>query len=399
MRRNHGWLLAGVLAVSGVVGGVSLMGCSAQPTPSTSHPAASELSAGVNVLSADPASGVNVAYKSPTTAHVVYLETRVGPLKPQLYRDQFPNEPANEMDARVVDENGFTFTLVIGGDKLIDPSWGPDMRAGEAARPTDAATTDMFYKLAREGGTAFAAAAEPELKFHVLHLTNATKTVPSEDPTFFAGATAKLQEAINKGVIKQLDTTGSHYLWANEYDECIFGCVGYHSDVYGWDGTYDFTTGSWVSYSGIATCNHGDCANSGNVSYTGVTAYSGYTHYGAWYNASTSLGSIWSEEPLSTLGTTSGHGCQTGYNWDTPPGHECNDDSAYELWQVNDSLTQDNVYGSTSLGNGSTFNWNDGLCKGIGCGFLDLGCCPASYSCTCGTYSGCHGDWGAPPAP
>jgi hypothetical protein len=397
--RRHAWLLAGVVALGGAVGGACLLGCASHQASSTSRPSAAELGAGLTVLSSDPASGVDAAYKDATTGHLVYMQTRVGPLKPQLYRDQFPNEPANEMDARIVDENGFTFTLVIGGDKLIDPTWGADMLAGEGARPTDAATTDMFYKLARDAGTAFAAAAEPELKDHVLHLTNATKMVPSEHPEFLAQATAKLQDAVSKGIITQLDTTASHFLWGNEYDECLFGCVGYHSDVYGWDGTYDFTTGSWVSYSGIATCNHGDCANSSNVGYTGVTAYSGYTHYSGWYNASTSLAAIWSEEPTSTLGVTGGHGCQTGYNWDTPPGHECNDDSAYEMWQINDSLSEGNSYGNTTYGNGSTFNWGDGLCKGIGCGFLGLGCCSASYSCTCGTYSGCHGDWGAPPAP
>jgi hypothetical protein len=396
---RHAWLLAGVVALGGAVGGACLSGCASHAS-STSRPSAAELGAGLTVLSSDASSGVDAAYRDATTGHVVYMQTRVGPLKPQLYRDQFPSEPANEMDARIVDENGFTFMLVIGGDKLIDPTWGADMLAGEAARPTDATTTDMFFKLAREAGTAFAATAEPELKDHVLHLTNATKTVPSEHPELFAQATAKLQDEVSKGLVTQLDSYTSHYLWGNEYDECLFGCVGYHSDVFGWDGTWDSTNGTWASYSGIASCNHGDCANSGNVSYTGVTAYSGYTHNNNnWVNASTSLAAIWSEEPTSTLGTTGGQGCQTGYNWDTPPGHECNDDSAYEMWQINDSLSEGNRYGLTTQGNGSNFNWYDGQCHGVGCGFLGLGCCSASYSCTCGTYSGCHGDWGAPPAP
>jgi hypothetical protein len=400
MRHGHAWLLAGVVALGGVVGGGSLLGCSSQGSSSSSRPATGELGTGLTILSADPATGVEAAYKDATTGHVVYMETRVGPLKPQLYRDEFPNSPPNEMDTRIVDDNGFTFVLVVGGDKVIDTTWGPDMLAGEAARPTDAATTDMYFKLARDAGAAFAAQATPELAHHSYHLTNATSYVPSEHPEDTARITAKLQESIAKGIVVAHDNIVPHFLEGVDKNECIFACAGYHTTVAGMDGSYDYTTSTWPSQSYIYACNHGDCANSSNVSADGVYAYSGYTSKGGWYNSPYALSTIWSEEPSgSASGYTVGQGCQTNYNWDTPPGHECNDDSAFENWQINDSLSESGRNGVTTQGTGSTFNWNDGQCKGVGCGFLDLGCCPASYSCTCGTYSGCHGDWGSPPAP
>jgi hypothetical protein len=401
MRHGHAWLLAGVVALGGVVGGASLLGCSSQTSSSSSRPSTGELGTGLTILSTDPATGVDAAYKDATTGHVIYMETRVGPLKPQLYRDQFPSSPQYEMDTRIVDENGFTLVLVIGGDKVIDPAWGPDMLAGESARTLDGAITDMFFKLARDAGAAFAAQAGPELKDHVYHVTNATSYVPSEHPEDIARITAKIQESIAQGVVVAHDNIQGHYLEGQNKNECLFGCAGYHTTVAGMDGYYDFTSSTWSSQSWIYACNHGDCANSSNVTADGVYSYSGYTHNSsAWVSTAYSLATIWSEEPSGAAsGYTGGQGCQTNYNWDTPPGHECNDDSAFENWQINDSTSEGGGYGVTTQGSGSNFNWMDGLCKGVGCGFLDLGCCSASYSCTCGTYSGCHGDWGSPPAP
>ncbi len=371
--------------------GACLVGCAAD-TSGSSRPASADLKPGVTILKSDPAWGVNAAYKSPTNGHVVYMETRVGPLKPKAYRDEFPNSPPNEMDARIVDENGYTFTLVIGGDKLIDPTWAADLKAGEAARPTDPAVSAMFFGIAHESGPAFAAAAPPSLVHHVTHLINAARIVPALNTELNDRATLKIHEAIKAGVITKLDTVGYHYLEGDLYTECIVGCAGYHSVVWGWDGNYDFTTSSWNWTNNIVACNHGDCANSGNVSYSGTSGYSGGTT-GSWYQSPAPLANVWSDEPTGDLSTTSGHGCQTGYNWDTPPGHECNDDSAYELWQINDSINNGG-YGNTSHGDGSNFAWTS---ASSGCGFWGNDSC--SYSCDCGNNVQCHGDWNPPPAP
>ena len=92
---------------------------------------------------------------------MVYLQTRVGPLKPQVYRDQFPDQPLYEMDTRLVDENGHTFTLVVGGDKVIDSTWGSDMAAGEKAVSSDPAVVAMYFAMGRDAGAAFAALNRP----------------------------------------------------------------------------------------------------------------------------------------------------------------------------------------------------------------------------------------------
>jgi len=393
------------VAVAALVGlsGATMLACASESSTSSSRPAAASLPDGLTVLESVPEWGTRSAFKQ--GGHVVYFETRVGSPKPAMYRKEFPSQPANEMDTRVVDENGFTFVLVVGGDKVIDPTWGADMAAGESAHPIDAATTEMFCQLARTAGIAFAAQATPDLKDHVYHVLNATKYVPSEHPADMARRTEKIQESIAKGIITKLDNVQGHYLEGEDVNECLFGCIAYHTTVAGFDGYYDFTNGTWSSSSWIYACNHGPCANT--LGADGVYAYSGYTSHGGWYNSAYSLASIWSDEPTGSNTTyTAGHGCQTGYNWDTPPGHECNDDSAYENWQINDALDEGGGFGATRYGNGASFNWNYGsVCTGVGCGFLWLGCCtyPATYSCACGSAAagdvGCHGDWSSPPAP
>jgi hypothetical protein len=373
------WAVAGVVALSGTAG---LVGCaSGSPTTASTRPSASSLPEGLSILDARADWGTDSAFKE--NGHVVYLQTRVGPLKPQVYRDQFPNEPLYEMDARIVDEDGRTFTLVIGGDNIIDPSWAADIKAGSALSALDGTTSDMFYKMARDAGQAFKASASPDLADHIFHVANATWRVPSEDVVMQARATDRLNVAISNGAQVPFDTLTGNYLEGELYGECIFLCVGHHSTVWGWQGTWDSTSGAWNSWpANIVACNHGPCANSSSLSLESESVSGGSSD---WTPAWSSLSAVWSDESSgSNSGYTSGHGCQTNYNWDTPPGHECNDDSAYELQQIHDS-TVNHGYGGTTLGNGSNFCVEHGS-KG--------NACSCSSSC-----NSCSGDWGFPTAP
>jgi hypothetical protein len=362
------WAVGVALAMGGTA---SIVGCGSTST-SSSRPAAGSLAEGLTVLDARADWGTTSAFKE--AGHVVYLETRVGPMKPQVYRENFPNEPQNEMDTRIVDDVGRTFTLVIGGDSIIDPTWSTDIRAGAALAAPTKAESDMYYALAQHAGQAFAA-AQPQFADHVFHLSNATAKLPSEDADLAARANTQLKASIEAGVITKFDSITNQYLEGDL-------CVGHHSTVWGWQGNYDFTTSSWSWVANVVACNHGPCANSSSLSYQ-ESSYSGGSSN--WVPSALSLTSLWSDEPTSSNTTyTSGHGCQSGYNWDTPPGHECNDDSSYELWQIHDSPTN-RGYGNTSNGNGTSF-----CAKSGGNG----NACNCSSSC-----NSCSGDWSYPPAP
>lgn len=375
MRKNVAvWAVAIAVALGG---SATIVGCGS--TSSTSRPAPAALPEGLTVLDVRPGWGTTSAFKE--NGHVVYLETRVGPLKPQVYRENFPNDPPYEMDTRVVDEVGRTFTLVIGGDSIIDPTWSPDIRAGAALTSPTKTESEMYFTIAKHAGQAFAA-ARPELAEHVFHLSNATARLPAQDAELAGRANQQLKATIEAGIITKFDSIGYQYLEGDLYGECIYLCVGHHSAVWGWQGNYDFTTSSWSWVANVVACNHGPCANSGSLSYQ-KSSYSGGTSN--WVPSALSLAALWSDEPTGSNSTyTQGHGCQSGYNWDTPPGHECNDDSSYELWQIHDSPTN-RGYGNTSLGNGSSFCAKSGS---------NGNACNCSSSC-----NSCSGDWSYPPAP
>src|SRR3569833_3174076 len=85
-----------------------------------------DLNQGLNMLDTSDASwGVTAAYRE--NDHAVYLEQRVGAMKPQAYREEAPEEPANEIDMRFVDENGITFFVQRGGDGYVDPTWAQEV--------------------------------------------------------------------------------------------------------------------------------------------------------------------------------------------------------------------------------------------------------------------------------
>ena len=151
MNRNWQTLLgmaAGVLVAGCTLG--SLVGCSSNASTASSRPTAAQLKEGLNILEMrDPSLGLSAAYMQ--NGRVVYIETRVGSLKPEVYRNDAPDEPANEMDMRVVDQNNYTFYAVRGGDNYADPSWSADIvRSYTPTAPDTNRALDMTIAL--QGG-------------------------------------------------------------------------------------------------------------------------------------------------------------------------------------------------------------------------------------------------------
>jgi hypothetical protein len=320
-----------VLGVGAMAVGIGLMGgiggCAVDTgSPSTS----SSLKAGLNILSSDPHVGVSAAYVA--NGRVVYLETRVGPLKEKLYRDTFPNEPPYVMDARAVDQEGRTFELVVGADGFLDSTWAGKIRsAGRITSAAESFQRQADFALARDAAGAFAAAAGPELADHVVHLANLTRVVPRESDKLKALAaeiekTPPLERAYASDGCNNNVQAGLVYAKP-------FAILAQHSSVQGWD--YNGCTGTWDSI--VNTCNHGTCANDPSMS----PQCGGYT-YSPW--DSTSLNDMWSkEENTSTNNAYNTGACWSGYGIDVgditvygsgDPNHECNDDSAIEMQEI-----------------------------------------------------------------
>jgi len=319
------WIGGGALFV--------LVGCSASSMPA---PATSDLQEGLNVLSADPAIGVSVAFLK--EGRVVYLDTAVGKLKDENYRMQFPDEPQNEMDARVVDQEGHTFELVIGGDELIQPTWAVEMRAvAQISSPDQGIQRNADFVLAREAADAFLVQAGPELADHVLHLTTMTRIIPQENAHLIeraAAAQSALPLPTNRAYtangctsnLQEGDLYSKPYLYSS--------LPGQHSAVSGWN--YNGCTGSWDE--NVITCNHGTCANA--MSTYQCSSYS--NGWSVWsYNA---LLDYWSRETNTTTNNGGNTGaCWSGYGVDVAditwtgsgdPNHDCHDDSALELDEI-----------------------------------------------------------------
>ncbi|MGZ3451484.1 MAG: hypothetical protein ACXVEF_17880 [Polyangiales bacterium] len=470
MRNALKWSIVASVLGLGVVGGCGGSSPSKQDE-SASRPTI--LKEGLTILSADPATGVSLAFKQ--GARVVFFETRVGVPKPEGYREAFPNEPANEMDARFVDQKGHTFMIAIGGDRIIDAAWPADIEKGRAIKDTTPkADRVLDYQMAEDAAAAFAAAAPAGLKDHVHHALNLSSSNPNKNERL------KQREAHihatplpNKAPVTGGDTTTtgynatSQYNWweADLYGKCIFLCVGHHTSTLGWN--YSNSTGTWDE--AVVSCNHGTCAascsgtscttsmswqtytNSGwvnnpNFGYcpqpgsywdgvhcrlpdipAGTTPFiwSGNPYYsyaaggtrcpvaGSWDDGANCYVSrpggtnafVWSgqlyyyfptesdvmgswskETSTSNSGYTAGlaSGCQTNYNWNTPPGHLCNDDSSFEMWNVFDAA---NYHGASNSRGGNV-------------SFCTQGAGGSWNACSCGgACNNCSGDWSYPGSP
>jgi hypothetical protein len=391
MGKGRSWqVLFGVGAGLLVAGySLALVGCS-DAAPTTGHPAASQLKEGLNILEArDPHWGFNAAYVK--AGRVVYIESRLGQPKPEVYRNDSPEEPANEMDLRFVDQTNKTFWAQRGGDNWIDPAWTAEIQMNKVLDPSlSLADRDADYTVAQEGAKALIAALPASFKDHVYHLNVFSSMTP---PTRDATLVAKVNELSQKSPAPPQDKAYGYYgssswtqLYAAKYSKATgcfaWVCGGSHSAVAMYSNP---NVGYWQYV--IAACNHGTCPGASNISYD---CYSwnggGWFQYGVQNNGSTAQG---------VTGSGDGQGgCQTAYNWDSGGyDHLCNDDAAYELWEAKDGSQW--TYQGFENGDAIGFQYyGSGWCRGSLCGSS-----PAYYACDCQTFGGCSGDWNTPNCP
>jgi len=368
---------------------LSLVGCSDGSAPTSSHPPASQLKEGLTILDAKDAKwGFNAAYVQ--GGRVVYIESRMGAPKPEVYRNDAPDEPANEMDLRFVDHGDHTFWAQRGGDSFIDPSWNVQM-SKELDPSITAAERDADYTVAQEGAKALVAALPAAFKDHNYHLSGfSTMVPPTRDPQMLA----RIQELDGKAPMPPKEKAYGYYadstwtqLYAYKYSKptgCFFWvCGGSHSAVAMYANP---NVGAWQYV--IAACNHGTCPGGSHMS---ADCYSwnggGWFQYGVQQNGST-VGGV--------TGSGDGQGgCQTAYAWDSGGyDHLCNDDAAYELWEA--KLGSQWTYMGFENGDAIGFQYaGGGNCRGSLCGSGS----PAYFACDCQTFNGCSGDWNTPACP
>ncbi|MBV8758382.1 MAG: hypothetical protein JO257_13940 [Deltaproteobacteria bacterium] len=317
-------------------------------------PKVSELQQGINILDADAARGMVAAYREGDD--VVYVETRIGALKPAIYRED-PNEPANEVDMMIVDKNGIPFYMQRGGDQYVDSTWANKIELGKHAKLPANWDRNHDFALAQKLGLAIDKVAEPSMAMSTYHIHNVgMQLTPDKDPGLVA-AMAKIKST-------PLPTTGvDQAYWSGGgwwyplgrlYSKCVALCAGHHSSVANWEqanGTNYFQTVEIY-------CNHGTCAQASGISWE-------CDHYSQWNNNPYQTGELGSSTSANN------GGCYTSYNWwGGNNTHLCNDDSAYELFEIKEGKWQ------TSHGDNYYFYWNNGN---------------GEFSCSQG-----HGRWASP---
>lgn len=368
--------------IVGVGAGVMLLSsaCSNSSTPTSSRPAIGELHQGLNVLDAtDPSWGINAAFVG--HGRVVYIETRQGSLKPDVYRRAWPTDPANEMDTRIVDQNGLTFFAERGGDNYVDPAWANEIYLSQHA-PVDPVQRDLDWKLAREAAAAMSPAGGPTsappkafkgFEDHLVGLRGFAKmALPTEDEHLRASSAKLMKTSIpDEAKVKAYGgySNGDYNVIETDKFSASTGCFAWicaarHSATRMW--AYRWNNGSPYWIYAINANNHGRSASE--------LSYECYSQGGWVWN-----GYVSGSTANGATGNWDGAGgCQTSYNWDSGGwDHLCNDDAAYELWQAKSGSQY------TSQGDYISFTWNN----------------TGHFACACQNNGGCDGDWNTPNCP
>jgi len=379
MSRNWQTLLglaAGVLVAGSSVG--ALVGCSSNAPTTSSRPTAAQLNEGLNVLAmTDPSFGLSAAYVQ--SGRVVYIETRVGSLKPEVYRNDSPEAPANEMDIRIVDHNDYTFYAMRGGDNYTDPSWASDITRSYAPTAPDT-NRALDLAIAQQAVTALVQVAPASFKDHVYHLNAFLAQVnPMTDPTLVqnqAKLEAKHAAAAGEKAYSTYSNGGWTEVYAEKWSMPLVELTWFYAASHSATEMYAYYSGApgntWVAEFGA--CNHGNCPGGSKMS---ADCYS--------WNASSNVYaggiSVTGESQSAITGANDGTGgCQSKYSWDSGVGsHLCNDDAAYELYQT--------VHGTTAASS-FAITGQSSHCRGSLCGAS-----PSSYSCGANNDSG---DWNTP---
>ena len=178
------------LGAVGVVMACSV-GCGGSSDPE--RPAVKELKEGLNILQTDNA--IVGAFRKGD--HAIYFETRAGAKTLDVYRNLDPSLPEQEMDMRVMDENGRTFYIQKGGDTLPE-AWDKELVAEESRPRVDPIVRAEHFEMLKEATAAMEVADLPVvLKAHKATVVG-TKLAIRDD--MLRPAVEKAVKDLSKGV-------------------------------------------------------------------------------------------------------------------------------------------------------------------------------------------------------
>jgi len=339
-------------------GAVALAGCMG----TIERPGAGQLQEGLNLLDVRDAEwGSNAAYVK--NGRVVYIETRIGAMKPEIYRQTWPEDSSHEIDVRFVDQNGRTFFVQRGGDNYVDPLWHADIAAHQG-KPVDRRELDIDFQIAKEAAAAYRVGVPATFVDHAAQMVAIEQEpVPSKNPALQKLAKEATQaERADETAYFNWGWAGANASTSTQLYSASTGCFAWictarHS------ATRMFVNGA-AYYN---NCNHGRCYNGSGMGY----------HCSSSGRASASGNSLTGETNSNTTAVSGG--CATPYNWNSGGyDHLCNSDAAYELWQGKEGRY------NTSRGDHYSFTWDNG---------------GGNYACNCNNNSDCDGDWKRPGCP
>ena len=290
-----------------------------------------------------------------------------------MYRDDAPDEPANEIDMRFVDENGKTFFVQRGGDQFVDPSWATDVNASLAnPAPDEQRVRDFVIAREAAGCSRTRRRRSSSRTLPRVGVRRAPRAVgrSGDDQE---GRLDRGEPAGRRG-LRHHSWGGSWWFEGDLYDKstsCVFWyCPAKHSAVAIWA----YQT-SWQL--AVMACNHGSCPGNG-------TSYECYSTSGAWRtNASISASRTAARRSAAAASrATAGTAAATTTSATTTRPTSCGRSR---------TAAPGNGGSLDTNGDGYNFVYNGPGTGGDGSW--------VNYACTCAYNNGCNNDWSRPICP
>ncbi len=280
---------------------LSLIGCSAGDEDLAE--AQQEPKQAIEGLTIDPAEPYHLRGSFSQDAVTIHFEAIRGERNPDAVTKDDPNAPEYAVDARFYEDNGANFLLSTGGHGLEDEAWA------QTSSDFDPDTRVEALKLVGPLVTALKNADLPVVfeleRNRLIELGSSIGNVE-----FVHVPTGDVPYACTNAFVHQMHVR----------NKAAFELpVGNHTAVFV-DSWFLGTSCTWLYVGRQESCNHGTCATSAEMA-TYCTWESGYRAY--------------SFPAFQVYSAYSNGSCSTFYNpWSTLGGHNCNDDSYFQIQNI-----------------------------------------------------------------
>lgn len=279
---------------------IILIGCGQSSNKPEWTEQKTELKEGVNVISDDPKNGLKGAIVEKDL--VVYFEARRGEKND---REIDPSAPEYSVDARFLDDQGRTFSIVVGGDNVQDESWIESTENEKISADDRSEQFRLVSSLSQDKSLEKAIMKDSPLSPEWSQLQMLSNSIAQNKVTIDNSQSSKARMAATS-------TVWTHVIEA--YKKPLDGVPGLlggeHSATLTWQRYPDGRP-----YKFVITCNHGECANSSLMKFYGSRSYA---------NRTTDIQSL-----VSSTHSLNGY-CQTPYG-KASTHHVCNDDTLVQM--------------------------------------------------------------------